>query len=343
MIEAAFRVLFPPLMSTAIHRRVTIVLVIAMSAWIAGALAATPQWQPERAIEIVVGVTPGGPLDVSARLLQKIATDHQLVGAPISVMNKPGANNALAWIYLNQHPGDAHYIAMTLPNIITNRITGVHPLNYGDVTPLAQLNSEYIAFTVKPDSPIRSGKDLLERLRQNPASLSIAFSNIGSANHIGAGVLFKGAGLDVKKAKLVAFKGVSEAVTALLGGHVDAIASSASSVLPQVQSGQLRAVAVAAPKRLSGALATVPTWKEQGVNALFANWRGIVGPRGLTPSQIAYWDAVIGKVVHSDEWLREVEKRGWESDYLNSVESRRFLERQNDELKGLLGDLGLAK
>jgi putative tricarboxylic transport membrane protein len=99
------------------------------------------------------------------------------------------------------------------------------------------LNSEYIAFTVKADSPIKSGKDLLDRLRQNPSLVSIAFSNIGSANHIGAGVLFKAAGLDVKKAKLVAFKGASEAVTALLGGHVDAIASSASSVQPQVQAG----------------------------------------------------------------------------------------------------------
>jgi putative tricarboxylic transport membrane protein len=232
---------------------------------------------------------------------------------------------------------------MTLPNIVTNRITGVHPLNYGDVTPLAQLNSEYIAFTVRPDSPIGSGREFIAQLRQNPGALSIAFSNIGSANHIGAAVLFKAAGLDVKKAKLVAFKGASEAVTALMGGHVDAIASSASTVLSQVQSGQLRPIAVAAPKRLIGAMAGVPAWNEQGVNAVFANWRGIVGPRGLTSQQVAYWDAVIAKLVKSDDWLREVEKRGWEPDYLNSNDSRRFLERQNEELKSLLGELGLAK
>lgn len=328
-------------MFTASCRCVT--LVIALLGWIGAACGATPQWQPERPIEIVVGVTPGGPLDLSARLLQKIAADRQWVATPISVVNRPGANNALAWVYLNQHPADAHYLAMTLPNIVTNRLTGIHALNYTDVTPLAQLNSEPIAFTVKPDSPIRSGKELLERLRQNPASLSIAFSNIGSANHIGAGVLFKAAGIDVKKARLVAFKGASEAVTAILGGHVDAIASSASTVLPQVQSGQLRAVAVAAPKRLSGAMANVPTWKEQGVDAVFANWRGVIGPRGLAPAQVAYWDAIIGRIVRSEDWLREVEKRGWEADYLNSAESRRFLERQNEDLKGLLADLGLAK
>ena len=304
---------------------------------------AAAQWQPERSVEIVVGVTPGGPIDVSARLIQKIAQERQLVPAAISVQNRPGANNALAWLYINQHAGDGHYLAMTLPNIVTNRITGIHPLNYTDVTPLAQLNSEFIAFTVKADSPIRSGRDLLDRLRQNPAGVSIAFSNIGSANHIGAGVLFKAAGIDVRKAKLVAFKGASEAATALLGGHVDAIASSASTVLAHVQSGALRAVAVEAPKRLGGAFSSVPTWKEQNINAVFANWRGIVGPKGLSAAQIAYWDNAIGKIVQTDEWLREVEKRGWEPDYLNSAESRRFLERQNDELKSLLADLGLAK
>ena len=330
-------------MPAALRRTIGPLAVLSCAAFILTSYAATPQWQPERNIEILVGVTPGGPVDVSARLFQKIAQDRQFVATSISVVNRPGANNALAWVALNQHAGDAHYVAMTLPNIVTNRITGVHPLNYSDVTPLAQLNSEYIAFTVKPDSPIRSGKDFIERLRENPGALSIAFSNIGSANHIGAAVLFKAAGLDVRKAKLVSFKGASEAVTALMGGHVDAIASSASTILSQVQSGQLRPIAVAAPKRLSGAMSGVPVWKEQGVNAVFANWRGIVGPRGLTPEQIAYWDGLIGKLVRSEEWLREVHSRGWEPDYLDSSESRRFLERQNEQLKGLLGDLGLAK
>jgi putative tricarboxylic transport membrane protein len=132
-------------------------------------------------------------------------------------------------------------------------------------------------------------------------------------------------------------------MTALIGGHVDAIASSASSVAAQAQAGTLRTIAVAAPRRLSGPMASVPTWKEQGVNAIFSNWRGLIGPKGLAPAQIAYWDNVIGQIVKSDEWLREVEKRGWEPEYLNSAESRKFLDRQNEELRALLGELGLAK
>ncbi len=304
--------------------------------------AAAPDWKPEKAIEIVVGVTAGGPADTSARMLQKILQDKRLVGVPVSVSNRAGANNALAWLYLNQHAADAHYIAMTLPNIVTNRITGSHELSFADVTPLAQLNSEHIVFAVKADSPLKTGTELIARLKANPASLTIAFSNIGSANHIGAGLVMKTAGLDVKKMKFVAFKGASEAVTALLGGHVDVMASSASTATPQVQAGALRLIAVAAARRMSSN-PSVPTWREQGVAASFSNWRGVIGPKGLSAAQIAYWDDLLGKIVHTDEWTKEVAQLGWEAEYLNSADSRRFLERQHEELKALLGELGLAR
>lgn len=307
------------------------------------ALAAAAEWKPDHNIEISVGVTPGGPVDVSARLIQKILQDKHMVAGTVSVVNRPGANNALAWIYINQHPADGHYLAMTLPNIVTNRLAGTHPLNYTDVTPLAQLNSESIVFSVKTDSPIKSGAELIRRLKTDPSSLSIAFSNVGSANHIGAALVMKTAGLDLKKIKFVAFKGASEAMTALLGGHVDATASSASTVAAQVKAGMLRIIAVAAPQRLGGFYATIPTWKEQGVSAVFSNWRGIVGPKGMTAAQIAFWDDALGKVVHTPEWLKEVEEYGWEPEYMNSAESRKFLERQNTELKTLLTELGLAK
>ena len=305
-------------------------------------IVSAADWKPEKTIEILVGVTPGGPVDTSARMIQKILQDKRMVAQPVSVINRPGANNALAWLYINQHAGDGHYLAMTLPNIVTNRITGTHDLNYTDITPLAQLNSEYIVFSVKADSPLKTGADLLNRLRANPAALSIAFSNIGSANHIGAGLVLKTAGLDVKKLRFVAFKGASEAVTALLGGHVDANASSASTVASQVQSGALRIIAVAGPQRLK-TYPAVATWKEQGVAAIFANWRGVIGPKGMTAPQITYWDDLLRKVARTDEWIREVEQNGWEPDYMNSADSRKFLERQNDELKALLTELGIAK
>ncbi len=326
------------------HDRQSLASACLLALTVVHSVAATAaDWKPDRNIEIVVGVTPGGPLDVSARLIQKLLQDRRMVNVAVSVLNKPGANNSLAWIYLNQHPGDGHYLAMTLPNIVANRIVGTHPLNYTDVTPLAQLNSEYIAFSVKSDSPVKSGRELLARLENDPASLSIAFSNIGSANHIGVGVLIKAAGLDIRKMKLVAFKGASDAMLALLGGHVDAVASSASTIMPHVKSGAVRMIAVAAPRRLGGTLAAIPTWKEQGTDAVFSNWRGVIGPKGMSPAQIAFWDATLAAIVQTEEWKKEVEKNDWEPDYMNSAESRKFLERQDQALRVVLAELGLAK
>src|ERR671914_634156 len=142
MMNPACPLCHPMRRARPVLREVLRTLLVVVTALPPGAYAAAAQWQPKRIVEIAVGVTPGGPLDISARLVQQIARDRKLIGVPIVVMNRPGANNALAWMYLNQHPGDAHYVAMTLPNIVTNRLTGSHPLSYTDVTPLAQLNSE---------------------------------------------------------------------------------------------------------------------------------------------------------------------------------------------------------
>ncbi|HEV2009140.1 MAG TPA: tripartite tricarboxylate transporter substrate-binding protein, partial [Burkholderiales bacterium] len=169
-----------PARRNGIHKfRATHTLLLLMVCTVADVRALAAGWKPEKNIEIVVGVTPGGPADTSARMLQKIMQEKRMVAVPVSVTNRPGANNALAWLYVNQHSGDGHYLAMTLPNIVTNRLTGTHELNYSEVTPLAQLNSEYIVFSVKSDSPIKNGVDLLNRLKSDPASQSIAFSNIG--------------------------------------------------------------------------------------------------------------------------------------------------------------------
>lgn len=299
-------------------------------------------WAPSKNVEIVVGVAAGGPSDVTARLLQKVLQERKMLPVTVSVVNRPGGSNAIAWNYVSQQAGDGHYLAMTLPNILTNRLTGIHTLSYADVTPIAQLNSEYIVFSVRADSPLKSGTDLLQRLKPDAGAVSIGFSNIGSANHIGTSMVMKAAGLDVKKGKFVIFKGASEAMTALLGGHVDVAASSSSTVASHVQAGSVRLIAVAAPRRLQK-YPGVPTWRELGVDTVFANWRGVAGPKGMSNAQVAYWDDVIGKVVRTDTWIGNMNTLGWEPDYMNSADSRSFLERQSKELQILLAELGLIK
>lgn len=304
--------------------------------------AAPTEWRPKGDIEIIVGTPAGGPLDLTARLIQKYLEPH-IPGHAVIVINKPGAAHVIAMQYLNQHAGDADYVAMALMNLLTNRITGMNPLTYTDVTPLALLTSEYIGMWVRADSPIKNGKQLLAELRANPKSLSFAVTGRASGNHIAAGIVLKAAGVDLRKVLFVHYKGSAETTTAVMGGHVDVLMATPGSALKYVKSGKLRALAIAAPKRLTGGAASIPTWKELGVNAVATNWRAIVGPKGLSAAQIAYWDHTLAAMVKSPEWQHMLKVEQWEDDYLDSAGTLKFMQEEYGKLEPLLVELGEAK
>lgn len=309
---------------------------------VANPASAQSEWRPDKTIEVIVGTSPGGAADNSARLLQKILQQIK-VGSAV-VVNKPGGSYSSSFAYLNQHPGDGHYICVSPINLVTNRIVGAGGLDHLAITPLAQLISDYHVFSVRADSDIRNGVDLLDRLRRNPASLSIAISpTFGGANHFAAGSIFKAAGIDVKKLRIVAFASGGESTTAVLGGHADVLVSATPSVRPMIEAGRMRALGITSARRAGGVLAQIPTWIEQGANASFSNWRGVIGPRDMTLNQIAFWDAALARLVQNAEWRGDLERNFQESAYLNSRDSGKFLAEQAKEFAALLTELGLAK
>lgn len=301
-------------------------------------------WQPDKNVELIVGTTPGGGFDRTARSIQRIWQDRKIVDVVVSVVNKPGGGNAVAWTYLNQHAKDGHYLSISSPNLLTNHITGKSSLSHADVTPIAHLFDEYISFVVNVDSPLGTGKDVVARLKKDPGSLSLALATaLGNANHIAIGMVAKAAGIDVKKLKVVVFNSASEAIVALLGGHVDVVATPPSNAAPQMKAGKVRIIAVCSPQRLGVPLSSVPTWKEQGIDAVFANGRGVIGPKGLAPALVAYWEKAFAKLNATNEWKEFVDGTVGTRNYMNSGESRVYLEAQYRDLKSLLSDLGLAK
>ena len=320
--------------------RVAWMVVIAGGVALAGAATAA-DWQPVKPVEIIVGTPPGGPLDETARLIQTLF-EKRNIGVPATVVNKPGGGHAIAMTYLNQR-GDGHAISMALTNLLTNRIIGSHPLSYGDVTPLARMSSEYIGMSVKADSPVKDGKALIARLRADPESLTFAITNRASGNHIAAATVLKAAGVDLKRVKFVSFKGSAETTLAVLGGHVDVAMATPTSAWKHVQANKLRMLAISAPKRVGGEVASVPTWKELGISAVSANWRAVVGPKAMTPAQMAYWDQALGAMVKTPEWADAARKHQWEVDYLNAAGTLKFFQDEYKHLDALLTELGDAK
>ena len=325
-------------------RKSVLILVGCMIAMLAGrALHAQPApWQPERFLEIVVPSGPSGANDTTARMVYSILQGKGLAKVPVNVVNRPGGGGAVAFTYIHQKPGDARYISVIPVTLLTNHITGRSTFTYTDFTPIAQLYSEYIGFAVPANSPL-DGKQLIARLRQEPSSVSFGFaSSAGNQNHITIAMVAKAAGVDVKRLKTVVFGSGGEAITALLGGHISVSSSGVSGILPHHQSGRARIIAIAAPERMPGPLANVPTWKELGLDVVFSSWRSVIGPKGLSEAQLGYWDGVLKQMIATDEWKKDLETNFWVQHYMNSQDSRIFLDRQYAEIKSLLTALGLA-
>src|SRR5262249_52514079 len=217
----------------------------------AGAMAAgeprAQAWKPEKPVEFIVPDSPGGGQERSGRTLQKVLQDNGLVTTAINIVNRPGGSGNLAYSYLSQFPGDAHYLAIATATMLTNHVLGLSPYSYTDFTPVAVLYGEYIGFAANADGTIKSGKDLIERLKKNPESVTFAFgTSRGNANHIAIALVAKAAGVDPRKLKVVLYKASIEATTALLGGHVDVVATPISTYAPVIGTGKLRIVGVAA-------------------------------------------------------------------------------------------------
>ncbi len=308
-------------------------------------LQAQPAWKPGRNVEIVVPAAPGGSNDKTARTVERIIQEQRLIaGTTLTVVNKPGGGNMMAMNYLTQHAGDAHYVMIGTPTILTNHIIGASTLNYTDFTPIASLFNDYVVFAVKADAPFKNGRELAERLKKDPKSVSIGFATtIGSHNHIAAGLLAKATGADVRSLKVIAFKGSAEAVATLLGGHIELVTTAAGNVAEHVAAGKLRVVGVAANQRLAGPFASVPTWKEQGINVVFGGWRSIMGPKGMTPAQIAFWEKILSQVIAAPEWKTDLERNYWSNDFALSEQFKADLKQDYADMKAVLSELGLAK
>ena len=299
-------------------------------------------WSPERALEIVAGSAAGGAQDRTARAMQLIFRERGIVKVPVNVVNKPGGGGTLSYAYLGQRSSDAHYIVVSSPAMLINHIMGSSTINHTDLTPLALLFSEYIVIAVRDDSPIKSGADLAQRLKAGaPVSAAVATAR-GGMQHVAVGLIAKAVGADVRKLRVAVFNSGAESITAVMGGHIDIVATAAANAAAQVANGRLRVIGVAAPKRLDGIYAGVPTWREQGYDVVVSNWRSVFGPKGMTTAQVAWWDATLASLVQTPEWNDDIKQNDWVNNYMGSAASRNYFAAQHDTLRGVLADL-LAK
>lgn len=305
---------------------------------------AQPAWRPEKQVELILPTAPGGGNDAFARLMQKILQEQKLVPTPILVMNKAGGNQTLAAAYLSQHPADPHYLLFATSSLITNQIQGLAQYNYTDFPALGLAFLDYSAFMVPANSPFKTMRDLIDRLKTDPESVAFSVISRGGSSHAALALAAKEAGADPKRLKVVVYKTSAEASTALMGGHIQAAVSSAAGSTPQVVAGNIRMLAIVSPQRRTGALAHVPTLTELGLRAPgLTTWRAIFGAKGITPAQIAFWEEALARAFGADEWRNRMAEDNVAAPPLRGRELAKYLEIQYVQTRNVLVDLGLAK
>jgi putative tricarboxylic transport membrane protein len=308
------------------------------------ATGASAAWLPTKNVEIIHGSAPGGSNDKRAREVEKALAETKLIPTSMTVVSKPGGGGSISMAYANTHPGDGHFLLLGGSTMISNHIIGASKMSYTDFTPIASLMNDYIVFAVNSDSPLKTGKDLLERLKTKPQSLSIGFASaFGNSRHIGAGMLMRAIGGNPRDLKVVVFKGSAEAISSLLGGHIDVAILGAINSVVHLGGGKMRVLAAATPRRFHGALAHVPTCKELGVDVVSGSWGGVFGPRNLPAAQLAFWEEAMRRVAQNPGWKADLERNYWLDDFTVGAQFRKELEKDYAETRKVLVDVGLAK
>ena len=309
------------------------------------AFAQSPSaWRPERPVEIVIGAAPGGANDRVARAIQRGLQDNKFANTVVA-LNKPGAGQTIAFSYLAGHAGNPHYLGLASSSWLTTvagdpKVTVTHR----DITPLIRVLNEYQVYFVRSDSAIRTANDIVDRLKQDPGGVSFGFSTaIGNPIHISIGMLARHAGADPTKLRAIVFNTGTATAVQVAGGHLDVGVQSPGSAWTLAQSGKVRLIGVAGPRRLPGELAHVPTMREQGIDIEANVFYTLFAPKGIDPAQAAYWEKAIGTVMQNEQMKKEADFNRWTIELMGYRDLPAYLDREVESYRRTLADLGLNK
>lgn len=293
---------------------------------------------PSRTVELVVPAAPGGGTDILTRAFGTFAQKH-LSGGSFAVMNKGGASGGIGMAEVRNAKPDGYKIGMIIAEL--SILPALKRLSFTsrEFAPIAQLNADPAAITVRADSKWKRFEDFLADARSEPGKVSMGDSGNGSIWHLASAALADKVGTRFTQ---VNFPGAAPAVVALLGAHVDAVAVSPGEVAQHVASGALRTLAVMDDRRQPGLFADVPTVKEKGIDLSTGTWRGLAAPKG-TPQPIIDALADLARKVSDDPAFREtLVKASLGPAFLDAAAFQARIERDNAFFGDLATRLKLA-
>jgi putative tricarboxylic transport membrane protein len=296
---------------------------------------------PVARVRILVPAAPGGGWDTTARQMQAALTQAGIV-RNVQVSNVPGAGGTIGLSTLaSSMKGDGNQLMVNGLVMIGAIVANHSAVSLGQVTPIARLTGEPEVVVVPASSPIRTLRELADRLKAQPGAVSIAGGSAGGTDHILAGLLVKAAGGDPAKTNYIAYSGGGEALAALMGGHVTAGISGYGELSGAIAAGRLRALAISSGRRVPGV--DIPTLKESGLDVELSNWRSVMAPPGLSVAQRDALVDVVARMVKSPQWQATLKKNGWSDLFLPGDAFGAFLKTEEKRVTDVLRTIGIGK
>lgn len=295
--------------------------------------------------ECIAGATPGGGFDISCRLTSRMLNETGIVGPSIRTQNMPGGIGAVAINYINaQRRADPNVIVAVSTGSWVNMATGrFGRFAENDVRWIGAIGADYGVIAVKKDSRFQNLADLAAALKADPASVPMgAGGAVGSQDWTKAALVARAAGVDPRRMRYVPFEGGGQALAAVLGGHIQMSPADASEARGQFEAGEIRLLAVLAAERLPGALASVPTAKEQGFDAEWPIVRGFYGPPQMPDAAYNFWVDAIRRLTAHPDWPAQRSAQGLFEFNMVGAEFAELAKRKTAEFRQLARDVGLV-
>ncbi|MFF1566411.1 Bug family tripartite tricarboxylate transporter substrate binding protein [Streptomyces sp. NPDC058293] len=298
------------------------------------------QAQSDRDLRILVPNTPGGGYDTTARTAARVM-DETHIAPDVQVFNLPGAGGTVGLQRIVDERGNGELALQMGLGVVGASHEAKAKVTVARTTPIARLIEEAGAVVVRKDSPYRTVGDLITAWRRAPERLAVGGgSSPGGPDYLLPMELAKTVGIDPKKVDYVGYGGGGgDLLPALLDGEVDFATSGLGEFLDQVDSGQLRVLAVTGEHPVEP-LAGVPTLKSSGIDLVFSNWRGIVAPPGISDADRQRWVDALTELHRSSRWQAELDRHGWTDAFATGDTFAAYLTQQDKLVAGLAASLG---
>ncbi|MFB2572718.1 Bug family tripartite tricarboxylate transporter substrate binding protein [Micrococcus sp. IITD107] len=287
---------------------------------------------------LMAPAAPGGGWDGFARESQQ-AIKAGGISNNVQVVNVPGAGGTIGLGQFAQMEGRSDMLMVTGGVMVGAVELADSGVSLDQVQPVARLADDYAALVVPADSEFQTLDDFIEAWEKDPGGTSISGGSLGSIDHLLTGLVAEEVGIDPADTNYIAYSGGGEALTSMLSGTTVGGMSGYNEVADQVEAGMLRALAISSEERLPGV--DVPTFKEQGVDAVMANWRGLAAAPGVEGEELTELMEIVDEYRQTDEWKDSLERNSWTDSYMVGDEFEAFLQDEIERTQEIVEGLGL--